>query len=561
MSDLEATKPNEDLPSAPAESGEAQASVRADEPGSQEAPQEPPRLPDDDPRDGTGAPALPAVELGQPLPTLNRPLRDVVPAARRVLNLGCGTTYVPGALNTDRLDRTVCDVVADGRRLPIADGSLDEVRLCHVLQGVGYLGALEVLGECCRTLRPGGLLVLEAPDAEPYCQAFVEEAALRGEPSGLRWLLHFRNGNEGLGVTNTLLPERLLVGMLEEAGFEVNEPTEVGSTGGSLLLRARRGGSAHAHWLAATRAAVGASELLHGWPADERLELERRYFGALRALPGLHGREALVVALETLLIHPALASLWIQAAQSDNVALPVDLLELADLAARASAAGLDRVLWAAVARVAVTPHELDAPLEVVERCALQALHTALGDPGADIEALVDERLREQLTGHAFGGLLANYRWLLPDRGALLHSRLVSVAQRILARAVRHLEKGALSAGRQGVQLAANLRRDPLYALWNLAIVQVKVGNYERAISFLRAARVHAVAPRERAALDQEEAACLTLLGDEELATPLLARAAACLATLEGGPSPGEPLAAGPAVAAPVQPRWPVVPTL
>ena len=561
MSDLEANISEEPLQSDPPEAEEAPASPAPSE-AERPAPSEGPRLPEDDPLDAAPAVAPPSVRLGHPLPTLGRPLREPTLVGRRVLNLGCGTDYTPGALNVDRYDRTVCDVVADGALLPLGDGALDEVRLRYALEPLGYLGALDVLAECCRVLRAGGSLLVETPDATEYCRAFLDDAGEQGAPAGLRWLLHFEARHDRCGSpTSALLPERLLSGMLAASGFELEGPAEAGSTGGSLLLRGRRVDGPHVGWLASVRRNVTASGLLRGWAPVERLELERRYFDTLRALPTSTERRAQVGALDTLLLHPELAAIWIGAARDHGVALPVDLEELAALSERAALAGIDRLLWAAVARVATTPHEQDAPLEMLQRCGLQTLRAAAGDPDADIAVLLDDMLAEELPGHTYGGLVASYRRFLPTEGALLRSRVASSARRILARAVRHLERGSLAAGRQGVQLAANLGQDPLHALWNLAVVQVKVGNLERAISFLRAARLHATTPQQRAALDREEAACLTVLGDEELATPLLQRAAALLGDTQGSGDPSEPPTAGPVEAGPVQPRRPVVPAL
>lgn len=115
----------------------------------------------------------------------------------RVLNLGSGGRPESAAINLDVTCATGPDVVADGYRLPFADGTFDAVFCEYVIEHVedpdGFLRSAR------RVLKPNGRIYLEAPFLQPlhgkggdYTRwtrpgfaAFAERAGLTLEDSGI----------------------------------------------------------------------------------------------------------------------------------------------------------------------------------------------------------------------------------------------------------------------------------------------------------------------------------------------------------------------------------------
>ncbi len=81
---------------------------------------------------------------------------------KEVIDLGCGRHKLPGALGVDFLDLPGVDVVANlNERLPFEDSSYDVVHANQVFEHIQNM--IELVGECHRILRPGGLLVIHVP--------------------------------------------------------------------------------------------------------------------------------------------------------------------------------------------------------------------------------------------------------------------------------------------------------------------------------------------------------------------------------------------------------------
>jgi predicted SAM-dependent methyltransferase len=81
------------------------------------------------------------------------------------LHLGCGKRHIPGFVHIDAVDHPHIDHVCQIDRLPfIADGSVDLIYACHVLEHFKRREVDSVLGEWFRVLKPGGILRLAVPD-------------------------------------------------------------------------------------------------------------------------------------------------------------------------------------------------------------------------------------------------------------------------------------------------------------------------------------------------------------------------------------------------------------
>ena len=109
-----------------------------------------------------------------------KPYREFIPATRYVgLDVDTPATRAFGA----------ADVTYDGRTFPFADASFDGVLCSEVFEHV--FNPEEFLGEICRVLRPGGVLVLTVPfvwDEHEQPHDFARYSSF-----GLRALLE-RNG-------------------------------------------------------------------------------------------------------------------------------------------------------------------------------------------------------------------------------------------------------------------------------------------------------------------------------------------------------------------------------
>jgi predicted SAM-dependent methyltransferase len=84
------------------------------------------------------------------------------------LHIGCGRNHLPGWVNID-LAGLGADLPWDLRhRLPFYDGSSAAIFHEHLLEHLPIDGALSLLRECWRLLRPGGILRVGVPDFGRY---------------------------------------------------------------------------------------------------------------------------------------------------------------------------------------------------------------------------------------------------------------------------------------------------------------------------------------------------------------------------------------------------------
>lgn len=90
------------------------------------------------------------------------------------LNVGCGPTRIAGEIGVDLHPTGGCDVQADLMALPFADGSVDSVRLDHVLEHLDQSASIGALFQAWRVLKPGGRITVGVPDLWQYCRAWMD---------------------------------------------------------------------------------------------------------------------------------------------------------------------------------------------------------------------------------------------------------------------------------------------------------------------------------------------------------------------------------------------------
>jgi len=89
------------------------------------------------------------------------------PKDKIILNLGSGTKRInPEIINVDIYPFKNVDVVADIRKLPFKDGSIDMVIVDSVLEHVGRVG--EAIGEITRVVKPRGYVYATVPFVYPF---------------------------------------------------------------------------------------------------------------------------------------------------------------------------------------------------------------------------------------------------------------------------------------------------------------------------------------------------------------------------------------------------------
>jgi predicted SAM-dependent methyltransferase len=114
----------------------------------------------------------------------NRPWQARARRLRRLeyLDIGCGPNPSKDFINLDYLWRPGVDLCWDvAHNLPLPDNALAGIFSEHCIEHVPLAVGDALLGECFRTLRPGGTVRLVTPDAERY---LVGYASLCVEPDG-----------------------------------------------------------------------------------------------------------------------------------------------------------------------------------------------------------------------------------------------------------------------------------------------------------------------------------------------------------------------------------------
>lgn len=97
-----------------------------------------------------------------------------------VLNLGCGDTRMPSAVNIDSVKLKNVDMVLDMEKFPypFKDNSVDEVHLYFVLEHLR--DHFSVIKELHRVLKKGGILYIRVPHGSSCYGPWGEFTHLRG---------------------------------------------------------------------------------------------------------------------------------------------------------------------------------------------------------------------------------------------------------------------------------------------------------------------------------------------------------------------------------------------
>jgi len=91
------------------------------------------------------------------------------------LHLGCGPKHLEGYFHIDALDYPHVDHIGPVDDLAfIADGQVEHIYACHLLEHFGRVKHVEVLREWRRVLKKGGTLRIAVPDFAACAKLYVE---------------------------------------------------------------------------------------------------------------------------------------------------------------------------------------------------------------------------------------------------------------------------------------------------------------------------------------------------------------------------------------------------
>jgi predicted SAM-dependent methyltransferase len=102
----------------------------------------------------------------------------------RLLNFGCGATFHPEWINLDAAPVYPEIIAHDLRRgFPYEAESFDAVYGSHVLEHLDPSAGAQLLRECFRVLKPGGIVRIVVPDLETIARLYLQslEGALSGD--------------------------------------------------------------------------------------------------------------------------------------------------------------------------------------------------------------------------------------------------------------------------------------------------------------------------------------------------------------------------------------------
>jgi predicted SAM-dependent methyltransferase len=133
---------------------------------------------------------------------------DTLRRSRVVLHLGAGGKRIEGAINCDLHD-PAADRRLDATNLQeIADGSIDVIEHHHLIEHLAMADLEPALTEWTRVLKPGGLLIVSAPDLENVLRRWLRMSEAQRWDYGIK-MIYGSQEHEGMFHKNGFTARRL----------------------------------------------------------------------------------------------------------------------------------------------------------------------------------------------------------------------------------------------------------------------------------------------------------------------------------------------------------------
>lgn len=112
----------------------------------------------------------------------------------KALNLGCGQRFHPDWTNIDKVARPGVRVHDLSQRMPFTAEEFDVVYLSHVLEHFSKTEGIDLLRECNRVCRRGGVIRIVVPDLEQIIRLYLLflESAISNDSDSMKnydWMM------------------------------------------------------------------------------------------------------------------------------------------------------------------------------------------------------------------------------------------------------------------------------------------------------------------------------------------------------------------------------------
>lgn len=396
------------------------------------------------------------------------------------LHVGCGSTYKKGFVNIDVFDGAVADCLADALQLPFPDHSAERIESYQLIEHLGFFGAFYHLAECYRVLDPDGVLVLETPDPEASFEKFLRCETKKDRGEALNWI--FGHSCDGY-AHRFLFPEDALREILARSGFTAPAFEQARSHlyAPGLRVVCTKNGEGIFSVLSRLRRSVTPPGTRTLPNQVELVEFEERFVASALALeerqeeqPSNGPMDRLV---EMIVLSPRLALEFVDAVETWNVPLAMDVRNYRPCLEWLVSAGFTSTLFAAFHRLADRPNLVtdgyDHLLEQGRTFVRDLLEGRRPQADTSLTDAFDLPPAQRPPSRA-DGLFS--RW-----------RVTVEARRFRDLGIKHLCRDELPQAERLLARSINSKVEYFYSVWNMAILKARTGDLDEAVEYYKLA--------------------------------------------------------------------------